>query len=604
MSAADPRAWGIEEGYHDYRGEWRDAPRASVDSFLEAMGAGPDGPRGPGAVVVRPGDDLGRAGLGATGEVLLEHGGRVALEGHVRDVPFGYHRFAWDGGETRLIVSPGTSYLRDDMRMWGWALQLYALRSSRSWGIGDLGDLAECARWSSAVGAGMALVNPLHAAHPEQASPYFPSSRCYRNPLYLAIEDLPGAGDLPELETLRAAGRALNDDRRIDRSAVHRLKSDAFRLLHERSSRDPDFDAYRQAEGDLLTSFAAFVVLTRLHGPQWREWPAEYRRPATAAVRALAGVPDVRLEMWLQYHLDRSLHAAGADIDVVQDLAIGVDPCGFDSWYWQAEIAGGVSVGAPPDEFNTAGQMWGVAAFDPWALRAAAYEPFVRTVRANLRGGGLRIDHVMGLFRLFWIPAGAEASEGAYVRYPARELLDILALESHRARAFVVGEDLGTVEPGVREELERRRILSYRVLWFEPDDPSHYPELALATVTNHDLPTIPGMWAGTDLEAQRAAGVQPNEASERAIRERLRDMAGVPDDAPAAEVVERAYRLLARAPSMILTATFEDALGVEERPNQPGTTGERPNWSLALPLLLEEIEEHPGPKRVAEALRR
>lgn len=599
MSAADPRAWGIEEGYHDNRGEWRDAPRASVDSFLEAMGAGPDGPGEPGALVVRPGDDLGTAG-----EVHLENGGTVALEGHVRDVPLGYHRFAWDGGETRLIVSPGTSYLRDDMRMWGWALQLYALRSSRSWGIGDLGDLAECARWSSAAGAGMALVNPLHAAHPEQASPYFPSSRCYRNPLYLAIDDLPGADDLPELERLRAAGRALNDDRRIDRSAVNRLKSDAFRLLHERSSRDPDFDEYRQAEGDLLASFAAFVVLTRLHGPQWREWPAEYRRPATAAVRALADIPDVRLEMWLQYHLDRSLHAAGTDVDIVQDLAIGVDPCGFDSWYWQAEIAGGVSVGAPPDEFNTAGQSWGVAAFDPWALRAAAYEPFVRTVRANLRGGGLRIDHIMGLFRLFWIPAGAEASEGTYVRYPARELLDILALESHRARAFVVGEDLGTVEPGVREELERRRILSYRVLWFEPDDPSHYPELALATVTNHDLPTIPGMWTGTDLEAQRAAGVQPNEASERAIRERLRDMAGVPDGAPAAEVVERAYRLLARAPSMILTATFEDALGVAERPNQPGTTDERPNWSLALPLLLEEIEEHPGPKQVAEALRR
>lgn len=599
MSAADPRAWGIEEGYHDHRGEWRDAPRASVDSFLEAMDAGPDGPGEPGALVVRPGDDLGTAG-----EVHLENGGTVALEGHVRDVPLGYHRFAWDGGETRLIVSPGTSYLRDDMRMWGWALQLYALRSSRSWGIGDLGDLAECARWSSAAGAGMALVNPLHAAHPEQASPYFPSSRCYRNPLYLAIEDLPGADDLPELETLRAAGRALNDDRRINRSAVNRLKSDAFRLLHERSGRDPDFDAYRQAEGDLLASFAAFVVLTRLHGLQWREWPAEYRRPGTAAVRALADVPDVRLEMWLQYHLDRSLHAAGADVDVVQDLAIGVDPCGFDSWYWQDQIAGGVSVGAPPDEFNTAGQSWGVAAFDPWALRAAAYEPFVRTVRANLRGGGLRIDHIMGLFRLFWIPAGAEASEGTYVRYPARELLDILALESHRARAFVVGEDLGTVEPGVREELERRRILSYKVLWFEPDDPSHYPELALATVTNHDLPTIPGMWTGTDLEAQRAAGLHPNEASERAIRERLRDMAGVPDDAPAAEVVERAYRLLARAPSMILTATFEDALGVEERPNQPGTTDERPNWSLALPLLLEEIEEHPGPKKVAEALRR
>lgn len=600
MSAADPRTWGIEEGYHDHQGVWREAPPASIEAFLEVMGASSDPPEEPDVLVVHPGDDIGVAG-----EILLEDGGRSAIEGVVRDIPLGYHTFYGRDRETRLIVSPGAGHLQEGMRKWGWALQLYALRSSRSWGIGDLADLAGCARWAISQGAGTLLVNPLHAAAGDQASPYFPTSRCYRNPLYLAVDDLPGAADLPGLETLGANGRALNNDRRIDRAAVELLKWEAFRLVYERAGRDPGFDAYVASEGELLESFAAFEVLRGLHGSDWHWWPEEYRRPNSGTVGAVcADHSDARLHMWLQYHLDRSLRDAGAGIDLIQDLAVGVDPMGFDAWYWQAQVAQGISVGAPPDEFNTAGQSWGVTTFDPWALRAAAYEPFVRTIRANLKGGCLRIDHVMGLFRLFWVPPGASPAEGTYVRYPAHDLLDIVALESHRAGAFVIGEDLGTVEEGVREELARRRFASYKVMWFEPGDPSNYPEQALATVTNHDLPTIPGMWTGADLAAQRAAGVQPNEAGERAIRERLRDMAGVADDAPVAEVVERAYRLLARAPSMILTATFEDALGVEERPNQPGTTDERPNWSLALPLPLEAIESHDGPRRIAEALSR
>ncbi|MPZ70035.1 MAG: 4-alpha-glucanotransferase [Actinobacteria bacterium] len=600
MNAADPRSWGIEEGYHDYQGVWRDAPRASIEAFLDVMGASAEGPEEPNVLIVHPGDDIGIAG-----EIILEDGGRTAIEGVVRDVPLGYHTFYGRSRETRLIVSPGAGYLQGGMRKWGWALQLYALRSSRSWGIGDLSDLAECTRWAISQGAGTLLVNPLHAAAGDQASPYFPTSRCYRNPIYLSIDDLTGAAEVEGLAELRAQGRALNSDRRIDRAAVNRLKSEALRLVYERAGRDPAFDDYVRSEGELLESFAAFEVLRDLHGTDWTKWPGEYRRPDRGAVGAVCKEhPDARFQMWLQYRLDRSLTEAGASVDLVQDLAVGIDPLGFDAWYWQDQVAQGISVGAPPDEFNTAGQSWGVTTFDPWALRAAAYEPFVRTIRANLTGGGLRIDHVMGLFRLFWVPPGADASEGTYVRYPAHDLLDIVALESHRAEAFVVGEDLGTIEDGVREELAHRRFLSYKVLWFEPGDPSGYPTTALATVTNHDLPTIPGMWTGADLEAQRAAGLHPNEGSEHAIRGRLRDMAGAADDAPVEEVVERAYRLLARAPSMILTATFEDALGVEERPNQPGTTDERPNWSLALPLPLEAIEEHDGPQRIAEALGR
>ena len=473
MTAADPRRWGIEEGYHDYQGVWRESPRASIEAFLDLMGATGDRPKDPDVLIVHPGDDIGEAG-----EILLENGDRTAIEGVMNDVPLGYHSFFGRDGEKRLIVSPGAGYLREGMRSWGWALQLYAVRSSRSWGIGDLSDLAECKRWATSQGAGTLLVNPLHAAAGHQASPYFPTSRCYRNPIYLSIDELPGAAEIERLGELRAQARALNDDRRIDRTAVNRLKSAAFRLVYERSVRDPGFDDYVRTEGELLESFAAFEVLRSIHGPDWNQWPEEHRRPGRGAVRAVCKEhPDARFHMWLQYCLTRSLSEAGAGVDLVQDLAVGIDPLGFDAWYWQDQVAQGISVGAPPDEFNTAGQSWGVTTFDPWALRAAAYEPFVRTVRANLTGGGLRIDHVMGLFRLFWVPPGADASEGTYVRYPAADLLDIVALESHRAKAFVVGEDLGTIEDGVREELTRRRFLSYKVLWFEPGDPSDYPEV-------------------------------------------------------------------------------------------------------------------------------
>jgi 4-alpha-glucanotransferase len=255
---------------------------------------------------------------------------------------------------------------------------------------------------------------------------------------------------------------------------------------------------------------------------------------------------------------------------------------------------------------NLAGQGWGLAAWDPHRLRASGYDAFIQTVRAALKfGGGLRYDHVMGLFRLFWIPDGAGPADGTYVRYPADDLLDILALESHRSRAYVVGEDLGTVEPAVRAEMAVRGMLGYRVLWFEDGPPEEYPQNALATVTNHDLPTVAGMWTGADLEDQRRAGITPNEDGELRVRDRLARLAGLVAGAPAEEAVDAAYALLSRAPSRLVTATLEDAIGVIERPNVPGTTDdERPNWSLALPLSLEEIEDHPGPRRIANILRR
>jgi 4-alpha-glucanotransferase len=239
----------------------------------------------------------------------------------------------------------------------------------------------------------------------------------------------------------------------------------------------------------------------------------------------------------------------------------------------------------------------------PHRLRAAGYAPFIETIRAALRwAGGLRIDHVMGLFRLFWVPWGRSPAEGAYVRYRADDLLAIVALESHRARAVIVGEDLGTVEEAVRRELSARRVLSYRLLWFERDPPRRYPRLALAAVTTHDLPTIAGLWTGADLEDQRAAGLTPSEDALVTLRAELGAATGLAADAPVAEVVRRAHLILAEAPSVLVAATLEDALAVEERPNLPGTTTERPNWSLALPGPIEAIEEHPLVRSVAEAL--
>jgi 4-alpha-glucanotransferase len=262
-----------------------------------------------------------------------------------------------------------------------------------------------------------------------------------------------------------------------------------------------------------------------------------------------------------------------------------------------------VRVGAPPDEFNTQGQDWGLPPFVPWKLRGWGYGPFIETMRAVLRhAGGLRVDHVMGLFRLFWIPEHGTPHDGTYVRYPASDLLDILALESVRSAAYVVGEDLGTVEPEVRTELASRGVLSYRLLWFEPEPPSRFPHEALAAVTTHDLPTVAGLWTGSDLKAQRDIGTEPNEESTRHIKEKLGRFTGLGDDAAPGEVVVGAYRSLAEAPSMIVTAALDDALGVEERPNMPGTTDEWPNWSIALPKPLDEVLADPQVEAVASAL--
>jgi 4-alpha-glucanotransferase len=525
------------------------------------------------------------------------------------DLPLGYHDFRPSNcdGQTRLIVAPDRCHV-PPRQTWGWAAQLYAARSEQSWGIGDLGDLRRLAQWSAGLKAGMLLINPLHAPAPvlpQESSPYHPSSRRYRNPLYLRVEDVPGAERLgPKLAELAAAGRALNARRMIDRNAVFRLKQEALRAIWADFAGDTHFDAYCRQEGDGLRRFAVYCVLAEQFGEDWRRWPNEYRHPDGAEVEALAQrcAREVAYHQWLQWLLDRQLAAASAVLPMVQDLSVGFSPEGADAWAWQDVLAMGCSVGAPPDLFNTLGQVWSLPPFVPHRLRAARYEPFIQTLRCALRhAGGLRIDHVMGLFRLFWVPEGFGAGEGTYIRYRADELLAIVTLESHRAGAFIVGEDLGNVEPDVRHRLWLRRILSTRVLWLESDPPSKFPELALVAATTHDLPTIAGLWTGADKKAQLAADPRPNESMAE-LRRHVGRVIARGDDATPAEVIEAAYGRLAEAPSRVIVATLEDALAVEERPNMPGTTTQWPNWSLALPGGLEALENSVLPQRIAADL--
>lgn len=590
--------WGVAAGYRDYAGHWRWSPEESVEAVLAAMGAVPVGPPPPAAVTVRTDHLLPPLGRG---RLHLEHGGEIDVDGTAPpDVPAGYHRFEPEEGVPRpLIVSPGRAARPAARPAWGFAAQLYASRSARSWGIGDLADLSELGRWARGLGAGFTLVNPLHAptppgpGRPMQPSPYYPGSRCFYNPVHIAVEEVPEAQSVDGLEAAAAAGRSLNADRHIDRDRVWAVKEPVLRRIFERGDED-DLDLYLREKGEPLERFATFCTVAEVHGPDWRNWKPR--------AEAAANPSRVRFHAWLQMVTEHQLAAAARELDLVIDLAVGVDPTGPDSWIWRDCFAEGMRVGAPPDEFNTQGQDWGLLPFDPWGLRAAGYAPWIAALRSGVaHGAGLRVDHVMGLFRLFWIPDGESAKAGVYVSYPHHDLLNILALEAHRAGAFVVGEDLGTVQDEVRSDLHERQVLSYKVWWFEARPPVEWPEQAMAAVTTHDLPTVAGVLTGSDLRAQHDIGTAPNEDSSAGLAAKLRERAPGTDPA---EVIAAVYADLATAPCDLLVATLDDVLAVEERPNMPGTVDEWPNWSIALPVPLEEIEGAPLAARVAGVLGR
>jgi 4-alpha-glucanotransferase len=615
-----PDGWGIDPGYEDANGTWRPVSPEIKRQLEAAMGKdGKIKPSNSDLKILNQGETLSFAG---DAELTLEDGTLLRLANSLPpDVPLGYHTLRLLSSEAagRLIVAPPKCFFRENFRAWGWALQLYSLRSAKSWGMGDFADLRAFCQWTANQhgagviqhGAGVIMTNPLNAAAPgapQQASPYSPTSRIYRNPLYLRIDEIDGASlHLDNLEVLAKCGEALNRQPLIDRDAIYKLKLEALDALWQHVREHLNFEPYRQRESEQLERFALYCTLAEQHGANWREWPQEYRSPSSPALsRFSAGYADrIRFHQWIQYLLDQQLAAVCTQPVIMQDLPIGVDPAGADAWAWQDIFAPGVSVGAPPDRFNTQGQDWGLQPFVPHKLRAANYQPFASILRAAMRhSAALRIDHAMGLFRLFWIPTGAEKRSGTYVRYRHDELLAILALESVRARAFVVGEDLGTVEEGVREALAGRGVLSYKVMWFEKDPPETYPSGALAAITTHDLPTIAGLWTGADLREQQQMGLEPNVEGTKETRESLKRIAGVDEDTPLTDVILRAHEALAKAPSAVVIAGMEDALAVEQRPNLPGTRCDRrANWSMPLPKLLEEIQTDSFVDRLAAAIK-
>ena len=602
----------IQDRYEDASGEMQQISDSTLDAIQNAMGdAGRKSPSDA-VLVLTEGEEVP---VHRPAELTLEDGTSVCVERQLpSDLPIGYHELAFPDEKVapvRVIVSPRQCHFPPDLRIWGWNVQLYALRSQESWGIGDLADLRRFAAWSANEGAEMVLINPLHAPAPvlpQEASPYSPSTRRYRSPLYLRLDEVPTTVQArAELQRFHPTGLNLNDDRRIHRDEVFRLKMQALELLWHHVRDDPAFDAYRSSEGRALHGFAIFCVLAEQQGGDWRRWPVKYRRPDGIDVQrfAEAHAPRVRFYEWIQWLLDTQLAMASEHLAVMQDLPIGFAPGGADAWMWQDLLAMEASVGAPPDLFSAEGQEWGLPPFVPDKLRSVGYEPFIQTIRSTMRhAGGLRIDHVMGLFRLWWVPQGMTSKQGAYVRYPAEDLLAIVAIESQRARGIVVGEDLGTVEERARKQLSRHNILSYRVLWFEEKPPAQYPVKALASVSTHDLPTVAGVWTGVDLQVQHDLGLHVNEVGEKQRREMLEALTGLPEDAEVGRVIEKTYERLSDAPSAIVMASLEDACATVERPNIPGAPDSYPNWSLALPLSLEEVESAPLAESVARSLHR
>ncbi|MGV0836509.1 4-alpha-glucanotransferase [Mycolicibacterium thermoresistibile] len=561
-------------------------------------------------------------------------------------LPIGYHRLNMRSvgteADTTLIVSPGTLRLPqplDTGRAWGLATQLYSVGSERSWGTGDLIDLTDLAVWSGCRhGAGFILVNPLHAAAPVtpmEPSPYLPTSREFVNPLYLRPEAIPEFAYVRGRARIRKSRLAVQARAAraelIDRDAAWRAKRAALQAVYRvprSAGREVAYHAFRQRVGPRLDDFALWCALAERHGSDWRQWPAELQHPRSPAVAEFAArhPEEVDFHRWLQWQLDDQLGTAqstarrtGMALGIMHDLAVGVDANGADAWALQDVLALGVTAGAPPDEFNQLGQDWSQPPWRPDRLTDQGYEPFRAMVSAVLRhAGGVRIDHIIGLFRLWWIPAGAPPTDGTYVRYDHDTMIGIVALEAARTGAVVVGEDLGTVEPWVRDYLTERGLLGTSILWFEldRDDPAgtsplpaeRWREYCLSSVTTHDLPPTPGYLAGAHVQLRDELGLLTRPAAEELAEDRARQQAWLtelrrtgllrddPDQNPTTDdIVLALHRYLGRTPSKLLALGLPDAVGDLRIQNQPGTSDEYPNWRVPLSgpdgrrLLLEDV---------------
>mgnify|MGYP001200802758 CR=1 FL=1 len=600
------------------------------------------------------------------------------------DLPLGYHSATASAtaGSAKVeatccfIVAPERCYVPDQLRhgarWWGLALQLYSLRSDRNWGIGDFGDLDSVVKWTGRqLGAAVIGLNPLHALKnttPYHISPYSPSSRLFLNDVYIDVEQIAEYHTTAEVKACLAdpSFRARIDAARrgafVEYDMVRSIKREVLDLcyrgflqehfegeepdLQPRTERGWTFRRFAEREGESLTSYALFQALEEsLQAEQgvsatWADWPEPYRNPTSEAVVAFRRrhIRRVRFFQYVQWlaaeqllALAKKTRETGMPIGFYHDLALGSDRYGADGWRSQDVLALNADCGAPPDAFAPEGQNWGFPPLDPLRLRASGYRYVIELLRKNLRyGGAIRLDHVMALFRLFWIPRGLPASMGTYVHYRDDELLAILALESMRAKALVIGEDLGTVPDWVRERLGATGVLSYRVLYFERTHdgawkaPAHYPAQALAVVTTHDLATLRGYWEGGDIEVRSGLGLLSSEEARTAMQsgrqwEKAGILAalksegllppGVSDD-PAhvptmtTELMEAVHHYLARSPAWIVLANIEDIIGARAQANLPGTLDQHPNWCRKLDLTVEEMTQDSRFERFAAQLRR
>jgi 4-alpha-glucanotransferase len=555
-------------------------------------------------------------------------------------LPLGYHEARTGDTKMRLIVTPDCAHSPAPGKHAGLGITLYGLRSDRNWGIGDFRDLRDLIDWAVlSLHVDFIALNPLHAIHnrrPYNTSPYLPNSIFYRNFIYLDVEAVPGYDRIrqrfehgetcAELVHLRASAI-------VEYEQVAAIKRSALDLIFDFNPPGRDCEEWIAREGDLLRLYATYSALDEhLHAANpdlwvWPDWPEEYRDPTSLAVREFAATHQrqILFHGWLQWHIGRQLamvqshaRAAGMRIGLYHDMALATDRCGSDLWAHRKFYVAGCRVGSPPDDFSPTGQDWSFPPPDSRQHREDGYRLFSESIRKSVEhGGALRIDHVMRLFRLYWIPEGHDAAHGAYVRDNAADLVRILALESVRNEAVIVGEDLGTVEPEVRETLARFGILSYRLLYFEREDgrfksPAEYPAQALVSTTTHDLPTIAGFWAGNDIEARLHArtidpGAYQTQKSDRAREKQnlldalftaqllppdhTHDAAAIPQ--LTGELHNAITGFLASAPSILWLVNQEDLTMEPDQQNLPGTTAEYPNWSRKMRWSIRDLADSP-----------
>jgi 4-alpha-glucanotransferase len=625
---AKARNLGIVTEYIDGQGQRRVTDGAALQIILEALP--PQAPRRfiEQPVVVRSGHPA-QTRLAAAARLPVEwkitaDGKKVVAAGKTQDhfvswpddLPQGIHRLQLRDAsgavdDLPLMVAPGRSFGGDFDRCWLLAVQLYGVRSARNWGIGDFTDLQGLIELAYHLGADGVGLNPLHALfddRPGDCSPYSPNSRLFLNALYIDVEKLPEFHGGFETRDALAHLRACDV---VDYPAVAGLKWRALRSAFAafktspRVERRQDFERFRAERGALLSRFACFEVLRHKLKQPWWEWPEEWRQPddgRLARLRKGADAAEFEFVEFVQWTADRQLAAAsdfahrlGMKVGLYLDVAVGVQSDGFDAWNEQAAISRQLGVGAPPDPLNTAGQDWGLAGFNAAGLEIRSFEPFREMLRASMRhAGAIRLDHVLGLKRLYLVPRGFGPENGAYVQMPFEALLAATAQESVAHRCVVIGEDLGTVPEGFRAQMSDWGIWSYLVMMFERDDHAfkgvdHYSANALVTFNTHDLSTYAGWRSFSDLKLKRSLGIDPGESDNA----RWHALAML-DNVLRRHAIDRhdlyaVASFLSRTKSRLLAISLEDLLGLIDQPNIPGTVDEHPNWRRRLPVSIEHI---------------